>query len=90
MKLNTAILLTISFALIPSAASGQINNFSIGPRVGINIANVSNIDNSKSLVGPVVGITSTYSFSETSGITLDILYSGNVRLSAGIAFGLSN
>jgi outer membrane protein W len=74
MKRNTVISLTLGFALISSAAIGQINNFSIGPRAGINIANVSNLD-SKASVGPVVGLTSTYSFTETSGVTLDILYS---------------
>jgi outer membrane protein W len=76
MKHNSVILLTLSFALISSIAIGQINNFSIGPRAGINIANVSNLNNSKVLVGPVVGVTSTYSFTETSGLTVDLLYSG--------------
>jgi outer membrane protein W len=37
---------------------------------------VSNLNNSKVLVGPVVGVTSTYSFTETSGLTVDLLYSG--------------
>jgi outer membrane protein W len=84
MKHNSVILLTLCFALISPAAIGQINNFSFGPRAGINIANVSNLDNSKSLVGPAFGLTSTYSFSETSGITLDVLYSGEgYELSSG-------
>lgn len=48
---------------------------SIGPRVGVNIANVSNVDDSKSTIGLVAGATATYSISQTSGITLDILYS---------------
>lgn len=51
------------------------NVFSIGPRVGVNIANVSNVDDSKSTIGLVAGVTSTYSISQTSGISLDILYS---------------
>jgi outer membrane protein W len=54
---------------------GQASNFSIGPRAGINIATVSNLDNIKAAIGPVFGLTSTYSFAESSGVTLDILYS---------------
>jgi hypothetical protein len=37
---------------------------------------VSNVDNSKSLAGLVAGLTSTYSINEGSGITVDLLYSG--------------
>lgn len=55
--------------------TGQEDNFSIGPRAGINISDVSNVDGSKSRIGLVAGVSSTYSISETSGITLDILYS---------------
>ncbi len=52
------------------------DKFSIGPRVGLNFSNVSNVDNSKSLTGLALGLTSTYSISEGSGITVDLLYSG--------------
>lgn len=51
------------------------DDFSIGPRVGLNFSNVSNIDNSKSLTGLALGLTSTYSISEASGITVDLLAS---------------
>ncbi len=51
------------------------DDFSIGPRVGVNLSNVSNVDNSKTLAGLAIGLTSTYSINETSGLTLDLLYS---------------
>jgi len=52
------------------------DKFSIGPRIGVNFSNVSNVDNSKSLAGLVAGLTSTYSINEGSGISVDLLYSG--------------
>lgn len=51
------------------------DDFSIGPRVGVNFSNVSNVSNSKSLTGLALGLTSTYSINETSGLTVDLLYS---------------
>lgn len=54
---------------------GQANNFSIGPRVGVNMTSVSNADNTKSAVGLAIGLTSTYSFAQSSGVSLDVLYS---------------
>jgi hypothetical protein len=51
------------------------DDFSIGPRVGLNFSNVSNVDESKSLTGLALGLTSTYSINETSGLTVDLLYS---------------
>lgn len=52
------------------------DKFSIGPRVGVNFSNVSNVNNSESLTGLALGLTSTYSINESSGITVDLLYSG--------------
>lgn len=60
------------------AAAGlyaQNNVFSIGPRVGVNLANVSHVNESKTLTGLAVGITSTYSIAEHAGIMVDLLYS---------------
>lgn len=51
------------------------DDFSIGPRVGLNFSNVSNVDNSESLTGLALGLTSTYSISEAAGITVDLLAS---------------
>jgi len=48
---------------------------SIGPRVGVNFSNVGNVDNSESLTGLAIGLTSTYSISEATGLTVDLLYS---------------
>lgn len=52
--------------------TGQ-DNFSFGPRVGLNFSTVSNVDNSESLTGLVIGLTTTYSISESTGLTVDIL-----------------
>lgn len=51
------------------------DDFSLGPRVGLNFSNVSNVDESSSLTGLVIGLTTTYSINESSGITVDILAS---------------
>jgi outer membrane protein W len=51
------------------------DRFSIGPRAGINLANVTNVEESESITGLVLGLTSTYSLAEHSGLTLDVLYS---------------
>ena len=66
---GTLLLSTLGFAQIE-------DQFSIGPRLGINIATLSNVTDNKSLVGFAAGLTSTYSFNETSGLTVDLLYSG--------------
>ena len=70
----------IILVLLSSLFTGyQLNaqdKFSIGPRVGVNFSNVSNVDNSESLTGLALGLTSTYSINEGSGITVDLLYSG--------------
>jgi len=49
------------------------DNFSFGPRVGLNFSNVSNVDNTSSLTGLAIGLTTTYSISESTGLTVDIL-----------------
>ena len=55
--------------------SAQSNdNFSLGPKIGINFANVNN-EFTDINPGLVFGLTSTYSLNETSGIGVDLLYS---------------
>ena len=50
------------------------DHFSLGPRVGVNFSNVSNLsDDTKSLTGLAIGLTTTYSISEATGLTVDIL-----------------
>ena len=51
------------------------DRWSIGPRAGINFSNVNNIAESESVTGLVLGLTTTYSLNENSGLTLDLLYS---------------
>ncbi len=72
-KLKILVLTACVFAMHQLSAQDAL---SIGPRVGVNFSNVSHIDNSKSLTGLALGLTSTYSISETAGLTLDLLYSG--------------
>lgn len=72
-------LLFIAFILFTiGPLYGQLNssNFSIGPRLGVNYSNVSNPDEAESLAGLVAGLTSTYSINQYSGLTVDLLYSG--------------
>jgi outer membrane protein W len=74
---TTKIFLTLLCAVFAwSAAQAQSkDNISIGPRGGVNFANVTNVDESESITGLVLGLTSTYSFNERTGLTLDVLYS---------------
>jgi outer membrane protein W len=67
-----------ALALFVSAISfaQEADQMSLGPRLGVNISNVSNQDDTKSKLGLVGGLTFTYSFTETSGLTIDLLYSG--------------
>ncbi len=49
--------------------------FTIGPRVGINISNISGVDKADSKVGLLAGGFFVYSFQEHFGISADLLYS---------------
>lgn len=75
--INRVVLCLISlFLLSTGVANAQVGDqTSIGPRIGVNFSNVSNVDGSKSLTGLVLGLTSTYSISEATGLTVDLLYS---------------
>jgi len=68
------ILIAGFFAITLTQLSAQ-DALSIGPRAGVNISSVSNVDNSKSLSGLALGLTSTYSINQSTGLTLDILFS---------------
>jgi outer membrane protein W len=70
--------ISVLFALLISTVGfAQVaDQLSLGPRLGVNFSNVSNVDDSKSLVGLAAGLTMTYSFTESSGLTVDLLYSG--------------
>jgi len=74
---NKAVMFVLSLFLFGAgAANAQVGDqTSIGPRVGVNFSNVSNVEGSKSLTGLVLGLTSTYSISEETGLTVDLLYS---------------
>ncbi|HLF64085.1 MAG TPA: porin family protein [Saprospiraceae bacterium] len=74
--MKSSIFTALAFLLYTTGFTQVEDQFSIGPRIGINIASASNVEESKSLVGLAAGLTSTYSFSEKSGVTLDLLYSG--------------
>lgn len=72
------VLFVVSLVLFGvGATKAQVGDqFSIGPRVGVNFANVGNVAGSKALTGLAIGLTSTYSISESTGLTVDLLYSG--------------
>ena len=75
MFIKGLILVCLTSLLSVSQLSAQ-DKFSIGPRVGVNFSNVSNVDDSESLTGLALGLTSTYSINESTGLTVDLLYSG--------------
>jgi outer membrane protein W len=56
-------------------AQNEDDRFSLGPRFGLNWSNVTNVDNSEAATGILVGLTSTYSINENTGLTVDVLYS---------------
>ena len=59
--------------VMTDAFSQMKDRLSIGPRGGVNFSNVTNVDESESITGVVLGLTSTYSLNEHSGLTLDVL-----------------
>ncbi len=70
------ILLFVALTLVTyTFAQLSERNFSIGPRVGVNFSKVTNADNADYKTGLVAGLTSTYSITENSGLTMDLLYS---------------
>jgi len=75
---NKVVMLVVSMFLLGTGISNaQVGDqTSIGPRIGVNFSNVSNVEGSKSLTGLAIGLTSTYSISEATGLTVDLLYSG--------------
>lgn len=75
MRIKKISIALLSMILSYSCMPAQSNIISIGPRVGINLADVTNVDESKVLTGIAAGVTTTYSISESFGITLDVLYS---------------
>lgn len=66
--LTTAMLLSCLIAISQST-------FSLGPRIGANFASVSNIELAETNTNLVLGLTTTYSINESSGINADLLYS---------------
>jgi outer membrane protein W len=77
MKTTKCLLVMLMAAFVlPAHMNAQSQDrISIGPRAGINFSNVTNVDESQSVTGAVFGLTSTFSFNERTGLTLDVLYS---------------
>jgi len=72
-KIVFTLLMTV-FAFSQLSAQGK-DRISIGPRGGVNISGVTNVEESQTVTGLALGLTSTYSFNERTGLTLDVLYS---------------
>ncbi|MEO8087719.1 MAG: porin family protein [Bacteroidota bacterium] len=66
------ILIAAFFAL---SIVGKSQTFSIGPKAGVNISNLTNLDKLESKAGLIAGGFMMYSIIEHFGIGLDILYS---------------
>lgn len=58
-----------------ASAQQEVGTFSIQPKVGINIANVTKIDDSKSKVGLVAGVEGQYQFTDLFALSAGLLYS---------------
>jgi hypothetical protein len=71
LTITTLALLFCSLGLAQS--EGEL---SAGLRLGVNIANASNVTNSKSLTGLAIGLTGMYSLSDNTGVGADLLFSG--------------
>lgn len=71
-----AIILSMALSLA-GVYTASAQTFSIGPRAGVNFASLESNDR-ESAVNTllVLGLTSTYSISEHTGIGVDLLYSG--------------
>lgn len=72
-KVVLALLISV-FAFSQLSAQGK-DRISIGPRGGVNISNVTHVEESQTVTGLALGLTSTYSFNERTGLTVDVLYS---------------
>jgi hypothetical protein len=76
--MKTGKIMLILFLIVTcfiSAFAQEKDRISIGPRGGINFSNVTHVDESQSVTGVVLGLTTTYSLAAHSGLTLDVLYS---------------
>lgn len=61
---------------IGAFAQAEAGSFTLQPKVGINIASMTNIDDSKSVAGFVGGVEGQYQFSDLFGLSVGLLYSG--------------
>lgn len=83
-----------SFFLTTALFAQTTDRFSIGPRVGVNLAKVTELDDAEVNPGLVIGLTSMYSIQETFGLGVDLLYSqeghridvGNTETSVGVDY----
>lgn len=57
------------------SAQQEVGTISIQPKVGINIANLTKIDDSKSKVGLVAGVEGQYQLTDLFAISAGLLYS---------------
>ena len=79
--ISLLIVLNISYSVSAQMRNTTISNsefrqfFSVGPRLGLNIANLSGVDDLKAKAGLTVGAFMLYSFQEHFGISADMLYS---------------
>lgn len=75
MKTKNLIAVVVLVLSMVTSTFSQDGTWSLGPRIGLNFADVSNITGSESTTGLMAGITSTYSINEHSGLTIEALYS---------------
>ena len=56
-------------------AQNEVGQFSLMPKAGINIANVTKADNAKSKIGLAVGVEAAYGVAKNFELTAGLLYS---------------
>ena len=69
------VLVLLLLAAVTNVNAQSDAEFKFGPRVGVNLANLSDVDDSKIKTGLVAGGYMVYSFHEHFGVSLDLLYS---------------
>ena len=76
-------------ATLSAGAQNEVGQFSLKPTIGLNIANITKVDNSKVRPGLTVGLEGEYGVTEKFGVTAGFFYSqqgvkaDNIELGAG-------
>lgn len=65
----------VALASVASYAQSAAGSFSLIPKVGVNIANLTNADDAKVRVGVAAGVEAQYMFTDMVGVSAGVIYS---------------